>query len=476
MNILIVEDNPADVFIIEKMLLSSSLNAQNIYSADRIAQAVTLLKSHRIDLVFLDLSLPDSFGIDSFLGIKPLVQHIPVVILTGLSESEVTMKTLQHGAQDYLVKGEFSMQLLVKSAEYSIERKKAEEKLIISERNYKQLFYKNPFPSWIYDRANLKILEVNDAAIEKYGYSRKEFMELSVDKVSQEEQLFSGRGIKNKNREHQKLSQKLYLHRKSNGEMMLMEVAFYQMNYSGRSAIQAQMNDVTEKVKLEEQLAEQRAIKQREITEAVLKAQEEERRGIGEELHDNINQILATSKLYLGSWLRDRKDICLVEKSQEYITTAMEEIRTLSKALISPNFILTDLKMSIVELVHSIELVREVEITAELEPLDDVILTEGLKLTIYRIVQEQLNNILKHANASAVKIQVSISEDTLRLCVSDNGNGFDTKKMREGIGLVNMNNRAALFNGHVEIESSPGHGCTLHVSLENKRDQAEQAA
>lgn len=106
LSILVIEDNPADFYLIEKMLRSSTIKVKEIHTANRISEACSLLQAHSIGLVLLDLSLPDSFGIDSFLRIKSFIQHIPVIILTGLAESTVALEALQQGAQDYLIKGD----------------------------------------------------------------------------------------------------------------------------------------------------------------------------------------------------------------------------------------------------------------------------------------------------------------------------------------------------------------------------------
>src|SRR5437773_1899017 len=125
LSILVIEDNPTDLYLIEEMLQSSGTKTKNIYTADRTSAACDLLKKHDINLVLLDLSLSDSFGIDSFLKIKDVTQKIPVIILTGLTDSETALEALKQGAQDYLVKGEFKTDILVKSIQYSIERKNA---------------------------------------------------------------------------------------------------------------------------------------------------------------------------------------------------------------------------------------------------------------------------------------------------------------------------------------------------------------
>jgi signal transduction histidine kinase len=87
------------------------------------------------------------------------------------------------------------------------------------------------------------------------------------------------------------------------------------------------------------------------------------------------------------------------------------------------------------------------------------------KLTLFRIVQEQLNNILKHARAMEVLVRLSMEGDQIVLTVSDDGVGFDVSHHRRGVGITNIVSRAELFGGHVEIQSKPGEGCLLTVNL-----------
>jgi two-component system, NarL family, sensor histidine kinase UhpB len=473
LTILVVEDNPADLFLIEEMLRTSSIRIKNIYSSDRVAGACDVLKEHDISLVILDLSLPDSFGIDSFLKIKEVTQNIPVIILTGLADAEVALETLKQGAQDYLVKGEFNVNSLVKSAEYSIERKKAEETILASEEKYRQMFYKNPFAAFIYDSNSLQVLEVNDAAIHKYGYEREEFLTLTIADIRPDEDIAAMRQSVVSRDEEEKWQGKVWRHKKKNGDIMLMEVTFYEIDYFGKIAVQAQMNDVTEKIALEEELS----LQKQQMVEAVLNAQETERKGIGEELHDNINQILAVSRLYLDAALSATdKKMEMINLGITNITLAIEEIRKLSKALITPGFIKSGLKQSVEDLIDDILIAKEINFVLDMKDMDEKNLSEGLKITIYRIIQEQLNNIFKYAEATMVTIRIHSHSDTILLSISDNGKGFDTGLRRKGVGITNMNSRAGLFNGKIEIDSSKGNGCRLKVVLDTKGALSQKAA
>jgi two-component system sensor histidine kinase UhpB len=455
LSILIIEDNPADLFLISNMLLSSGTGIRDIHTASRIDEAFQFLQDQPVDIVVLDLSLPDSFGVDSFLKIKPVTKEIPVIILTGESESDIALEVIKLGAQDYLVKGEFKSDLLVKSIQYSIERKYAENKILVSEEKYRQMFYKNPFPTWIYDLGTLQILEVNDAAIKKYGYDRSEFLELTLEEIRMPEKI-------NGPNEY---SAGYSLHQKKNGEALVVEVAYYQIDYFGKKAMQAQINDVTEKHRLEKALLSQQQMKQRQITKAVLEAQDDERKIIGTELHDNINQILASAKLYITAAVDTGEREKMIIKGQEYITLAIEEIRKLSKELVTPSFIITGLKYSIEELADIIQETKKIQIHTDLEVLDETDLCKEMKVAIYRIIQEQLNNIVKYAGADKVRIAVKTENGQLLLSINDNGKGFDTHLRRKGIGLTNIQSRAELFHGKVSIDSSLGNGCRLKVNM-----------
>lgn len=462
-NMLLVEDNAADQYLLEQMLLSSRLRIKKIHIASTIKEAINLLETSEINFVLLDLTLPDSFGIDSLKNIGALIQRIPVIILTGLADASIALEALKQHAQDYLVKGEIDTNLLVKSIEYSIERKKAEESIVASEEKYRQMFYKNPTPMWINDEYNLQILEVNDAAIQKYGYERNEFLSLKLSdlQISHEPYLLSDRSGTTHNPQ-----QNLQKHRKKNGETIIVEFSYYPISYFGSIAMQAQVNDITENLRLEHELALQKL----QLVEAVLNAQEIERKTIGSELHDNINQVLTAVKLNLGLALAYKDNATIIKKCEKNVETVMEEIRKISKQLILPG------NLKELGLIHSIqdmmkETLQHTGINWKVfaKGVNESLLSEEQKLSVYRIIQEQLNNILKHAEASSVAITIGVSNGKVRFRLVDNGKGFDVKQKRNGIGLTNIVNRASLFNGRVNINSRPGEGCSLEVELNSKQ-------
>jgi signal transduction histidine kinase len=336
LKILVIEDNYADYLLLKEIMLLARISTANIHLAETLQAGIAELERNKPDLIFLDLQLPDSAGLDTFIQLRPYVTSSAVIVLSGLSDTATALEAITQGAQDYLAKGEFDVKLLDKTIRYSIERKKS-------------------------------------------------------------------------------------------------------------------------------QLQSQRA-----ITEATIRGQEKEREQLGAELHDNINQILATSRLYLehAVSVNPIKEE-LINKSREFIGQAIEEIRRLSKTLLPPTLEDLGLIPCLNELVETISITGLLYIEKQWEDFDEHILQKEQKLTIYRILQEQMNNIIKHAAAKQVTVSLRLIQESdnkvVELLVKDDGKGFDSTKKRTGVGLRNIVSRAELFGGTVNIQSEPGHGCEMKV-------------
>ncbi|MBB1284300.1 sensor histidine kinase [Flavisolibacter sp. BT320] len=222
---------------------------------------------------------------------------------------------------------------------------------------------------------------------------------------------------------------------------------------------------------LNEEIRQQKAAREIEakqqhklITEAVIQAQESERSLIGLELHDNINQVLTTVKLHNEMLLEGIGDPkVILPRTLNYLQNCINEIRGLSKRLSAPTLGNISLEESVKDLIDSINLTSKVRIQRQITGLETVSLSQDMHIGIYRILQEQLNNVLKHAEATEVTIQLERRENILRLCIADNGKGFQPHGSKNGIGLMNMRTRAENLSGTFEVNSKPGQGCQVEV-------------
>lgn len=466
--ILVVEDNPGDLFLFREFLHITNLPVTEIRHAADLAEAKQLLALHSTDLLFLDLSLPDSFGLDSYTQLQPLTQRVAVILLTGLNDTKIALQALVMGAQDYLVKGDFDEKLLSRAIRYSLERLRNLQFLRESEERYRELFNNNPMPMWVFDSKTLRFLEVNAAAVQHYGYTQEEFLTRSLADIRLEgnrDDLL--REVEAVGHSRDAIKKGILQHVKRNGEVIFVDIAWHRISYKDQPAILVLANDVTERILLENELNEQQVTRQKQITEAVIVAQEKERTEIGKELHDNVNQILGASNLYINTAMTDdemRQE--LLERSTELVSKAINEIRKISKSLITPGLREIGLIESIEDVIDDMKFAKEdLAIELDLQNISEEQIEDRRKLTVFRIVQEQLNNIVKHARATRVLIRLSMEGENIVMTVTDNGVGFDVSRHRKGVGITNIISRTELFNGTVEIQSQPGEGCTLSVSL-----------
>ncbi|KIC94816.1 PAS domain S-box protein [Flavihumibacter solisilvae] len=230
------------------------------------------------------------------------------------------------------------------------------------------------------------------------------------------------------------------------------------------------MEDVTDRKQLEQQLIQQEVYKQQQIARAVVDVQESERAEIGKELHDNVNQLLTTAKLFLEVGRNDPEmQHQMMKRSSDTIMSAINEIRKISRSLMPASISDLGLISSVNDLVQNIAIARQLVVDFRYDPDLDKLLNAKQKLMLFRIIQEQVNNVLKHAHASSLIIVISSLPDLIRLEIADNGIGFDLEqaKMKDGVGLSNILSRAAIFDAAVQVKTAPGKGCQLIIDLPN---------
>jgi signal transduction histidine kinase len=158
------------------------------------------------------------------------------------------------------------------------------------------------------------------------------------------------------------------------------------------------------------------------------------------------------------------REMCL-DRSSGYIMKVIEEIRKISKTLASPSVHLMGLIESIRNVIDDLVVAYPIRIEFYENGIVEKELEEKLQLDILRIVQEQLNNIIKHANATLAIIHLNRLENEITLVISDNGEGCDTSIEKLGVGLINIRSRAEANHGWVTIASKPGEGYMLKVIL-----------
>ncbi len=225
--------------------------------------------------------------------------------------------------------------------------------------------------------------------------------------------------------------------------------------------------DITKEKELQERLLTQEREKKKEIMQAVIEAQEREREEIAHELNDNINQNLSYCNLKLNEALDNKINYKEVLRNVlENINQVINEVRSICYGLNNSTLQLIGLHEAVNDLVYRVNLTGKIKIgintnDSELAKKID----HGVSLTLFRIIQEQIANILKHAEASTADIRLAITEEEISVTINDNGKGFDPNIAKKGLGLINIINRVEHFNGSISLDTKPGKGCSLKATI-----------
>ncbi len=250
--ILVVEDNPGDFTLVEDYILEYLTSPEIVNSRDfnQTKELLTGKDSNPFDIIFLDLSLPDKDGADLIREMLRICGGCPIVVLTGFSDVNFSVKSLAMGISDYLLKDDLNPMSVYKSIIYNIERKKTLLDMQESEKRYSDLFHLNPEPMWVFDSETLQFLDVNNAAIESYGYSFDEFMSMTLKDIRPPEDIPTlNKVIEWVNNKHNTgwLINK-FRHRKKNGEIIIVEINNNSIRFKGREANLILAHNVTERV------------------------------------------------------------------------------------------------------------------------------------------------------------------------------------------------------------------------------------
>lgn len=348
--------------------------------------------------------------------------------------------------------------------------KNAEASIREREQKYRLLFERN-LAGICETNASGRILSCNNAFAQMLGYAS------NADVVGEDIGLFYF-SVAERNRFLEKILRDKQLtnfetvlrHRDGRRLQIIENLSLYEDSISGEPVIEGIIIDISGLKKAEEELRQlqqkmldQRVQEQKKITRAIIKAQEKERNHIGLELHDNVCQILVGTKLHLGMAVVNKEELKkALAYPMELLDSSINEIRLLSHRLVTP---VKDVDLEAL-------MAKLLEDTTRLAPIQTEFayhlkksLPDDLKLNIYRIVQEQVNNIVKHAEAQHLYVSVKEENEAIGIVISDDGKGFKLTKKRSGIGISNMLNRIESYNGKMVIKSSPGKGCMVSLKI-----------
>ncbi len=453
------------------------------------------------DLVLLDVRLPDGNGIDFCRHLKsnPALDDVVVVLISSLEISaEAKDEGLDAGANDYLVrpmpKREFmarinrqirlqqmrkclteaqvelerrvkerTQQLVAANAELRREieeRRRAEASLRESEDRFRVLAENARDLICLIDpRGRYEYVSPSYATI--LGFSLAEVRAMNpLDLVHPDDLALAGNWRECPARE--------FRVRKADGSWVWMEGCSYPVTWHGAAYVVGVMREIAERKRAEELL--------RALPQQILEAQEAERRRVSRDLHDSVNQLLASVRFRvetLEEVTANARPVVreTLDKAKELLETAMQEVRRISRNLRPGELDDLGLVPALRGAIEEFALRTRLRVDFKTDGLPDR-LPASLELHLYRIVQEALSNVERHAAATAVSINLAGGRDGVRLDIQDDGRGLPAARAqaaaagrKPGIGLLNLRERAAACGGGCELTTEPGTGLAIRVRV-----------
>jgi two-component system, NarL family, sensor histidine kinase UhpB len=494
--VLLVEDSPSDAELLQYHLQTVSFESFEIVHVEWLKDALAHLRAEPFDVVLLDLHLPDSAGLSTFLSIQKEAPQVPIVVLTGSLDEMQGIEAVRRGVQDYLIKGQFQEQQIARTIRYAMERSQAqlalqrahdELEMRVQERtrdlakaNDQLEFERGRLFSILDQLPSFVCILTPDHSIR---FGNRCFRQLFGD--------YEGR------RCHDVICRSLtpcsycptmsvlQTGRQVEWEFKSPAGRDYQMfDYpfieSPGSLLVLKMGiDITERKKAEQALkgSEEQL---RHLSSQLLNAQEAERRRISRELHDELGQALTIIKLRISGigrklrkdqqQLRDQCDLNLT-----YIDEVIDNVRRMSRDL-SP-MILEDLGLATAlrRLANDFAEASGIKMAMEIADIDHLF-QPAYNIDIYRIIQEVLTNIGKHSGARSVSLEVQVRDGQARFAVEDDGKGMELKAAgnreggQQGLGLATIKERVRMLGGNLELESRKGRGTRVSFFIPVEKD------
>jgi two-component system sensor histidine kinase UhpB len=474
MRILMVEANPDDAGLLREHLDEDRRVGEvfQVVVVDRLALALQSLDTADFEAVLLDLFLPDSQGIGTLTRMHAAKPGMPIVVLSSLDDEVLGVQLLRGGAQDYLVKEELTGSLLRRSLRYAVERKRAEVELRRSEIFLESIVENIPDMIFVKDARELRFVRFNKAGEELLGHARRNLIGKSdYDFFPADEADFFTRADRDvlRNREVLDIPEEpiltkgkglRYLHTK---KIPIVDENDHPLYLLGIS------EDITERKRAENEL--QRSFELlRTLSQRLEVVREQERTRIARELHDELGVRMTCMKMDLARLLAMMRDPLFPrEKMEEKIRSMGTEVDT---TIAEVQRLASELRPGLLDdlgLVAAIEWqCQDFERRSGIRCLceasfDEIKISPSRATAAFRICQEALINIARHARATFVRVLVKESGDDVLIEVQDNGQGIPAEKVNEAgsLGLLGMKERSMAIGGRLEIAGWPGKGTTV---------------
>lgn len=462
LNILVIEDNPGDFFLIEEFIEEMFLSAKITHVVNYMDAYHLLSKEESIfDSILLDATLPDNEGIKLFTDILFLADQTPVLILTGYENLDFSIKSLSLGVSEYLLKDEINAYSLYKSILFSIERKKHIKRLEESEKRYSELFHLSPIPMWVYEVSDLKIIQVNFAAINHYGYSESEFLNMSILNLHPdlEFQDIADIHCENSNNSNQTIHHKL-----KSGKIIQVQIEQNYLNIDGRPCCIMLSNDITELLETQNSLLE--------AYNNIVEIEEKEKEKFAAELHDGLAQNLVAAKM-MFSFMTYQLPILAQEPRatllSETLQNALDECSQMIREVRPKKIIENGFYSEIEALIEKIKATGTMEVFLSKQADMDKLFAYFDLMHIYRITQELFNNSVKYSEATKCELKFTMDGNQIQLSYKDDGKGISKEVLDAKSSFISLKRRIQILSASMKFKSALNEGVDFQITIPIKK-------
>lgn len=498
MNILHLEDHPHDAQLV-RSVLAAAWPEVAITLVTSAAEYEAELARGGYDVILADQTLPSFTGLAALQRAREISPHVPFIFVTGTLDEERAIAAVENGATDYVFKQQLQRLVIVVRRAVRESHEQKELRLSVrslqqSEERYRKIFAYNPLPMWIVDATSQAFLDVNEAAVSHYGYSREEFCTMTLADVVVSSPTAPPMGTPPLT-SGERPAGRLRQHRKRDGTVADVEVFTLEIDLGGRSARLTLVNDVTESRGAAEKIRRLNAELEQRVQErtARLEAAMKELEAFSYSVSHDLRSPLRGIDGFARALMEDCGPALDVE-GKRLITTIRSETRRMGQliddllafsragrqALDTGPVDMTELARSAFQ--NLLEAAPERNPALQLNPLPEAV---GDRALLRQVFANLLDNAMKFsARAPSPRIELTGWSDSAgnTYCVKDNGVGFDPRMAHKlfgvfqrlhrqeefagtGVGLALVQRIVHRHGGRTWAESAIGEGATFYFSL-----------
>jgi len=468
LKVVIVDDEAAHLRLI-KRAINKALPSASVDFFEEAGPCLESLDEISPDVIITDYLMAGMNGIEFIEALNRQNKDIPVIMITGQGNENIAVQAMKLGARDYLVKTPNCFTLLPSVIEKVLRERKLKESLRASEERYRASFDNSTDAINIFSE-DRRFLDVNKKLVQFSGYSKEELLSMKLQDLYPE-------SVKPATKERiQKLLQgeevpvfETYLLTKT-GEKRPVEIGITPLKdcYGLKIVFQSNVRDITERKRAEERI--------HVLSQQLMKAQEAERQRLSRDLHDHVAQMLSGAKIRCDTLFNGYPDMPerVRQRASELgqiLEGAIASVRDLAYGLRPVSLDRLGLVRTVLQHCEEFSADTGIKVDFSAAGIEDLRLDPDTEIALYRLIEESLNNIRKHADATRAAIRLVASFPDIILRVEDNGKGFDVQSRsisavsEKRMGLASMKERVLQLGGKMRIESREMQGTKIFIKV-----------